>query len=262
MNTPLTIGILGGMSWESTSLYYSKLNQLFNRKLGGVHSAPVLIDSLEFHTIRQLQITENWSGAGRLLGEHARRLQDAGAEMIAMAVNTMHRVADAVEAAVSVPFVDIRACAVSALNRQGLKRPLLLGGSVVLQEDSFYVRYLKKHGIEVILPTPDERIKLDQIIFEEFPRQIFSDRAREYCYSIINRSVTARGSDSVILACTELPILFSPYIDENNGPRKPSIPIGAIQMPIVDTVLSHVEALASISLGPISSVEVATTPRS
>ena len=182
--------------------------------------------------------------------------------MIAMAVNTMHRVADAVEAAVSVPFVDIRACAVSALNRQGLKRPLLLGGSVVLQEDGFYVRYLKKHGIEVILPTPDERIKLDQIIFEEFPRQIFSDRAREYCYSIINRSVTARGSDSVILACTELPILFSPYIDENNGPRKPSIPIGAIQVPIVDTVLSHVEALASISLGRISSVEVATTPRS
>jgi aspartate racemase len=250
------------MSWESTSLYYSKLNQLFNRKLGGVHSAPVLIDSLEFHTIRQLQITENWSAAGRLLGEHARRLQDAGAEIIAMAVNTMHRVADAVEAAVSVPFVDIRACAVSALNRQGLKRPLLLGGSVVLQEDGFYVRYLKKHGIEVILPTPDERIKLDQIIFEEFPRQIFSDRAREYCYSIINRSVTARGSDSVILACTELPILFSPNIDENNGPRKSSIPIGAIQVPIVDTVLSHVEALASISLGRISNVEVATTPLS
>lgn len=251
MNTPLTIGLLGGMSWESTSLYYSKLNQLFNRKLGGVHSAPVLIDSLEFHTIRQLQITEDWSTAGRLLGEHARRLQDAGAEMIALAVNTMHRVADAVEAAVSVPFVDIRACAVSALNRQGLKRPLVLGGSVVLQEDGFYVQYLEKHGIEVILPTPDERIKLDQIIFEEFPRQIFSDRAREYCYSIVEKAVMARDCDSVILACTELPILFAPYINKNSPIKETSAPMGAIQVPIVDTVISHVEALASISLGRI-----------
>lgn len=254
MTKPLTIGLLGGMSWESTSLYYSKLNQLFNRKLGGVHSAPVLIDSLEFHTIRQLQITENWSEAGYLLGEHARRLQDAGAEIIALAVNTMHRVADAVEAAVSVPFVDIRACAVSALNQQGLKRPLVLGGSVVSQEDGFYVRYLKKYGIEVILPTHDERIRLDKIIFEEFPRQVFSEQAREYCYSIIDRSVTAQGSDSVILACTELPILLTPYTAENCTTTNATKPTGAIQVPIVDTVISHVEELVSRSLGRFSTL--------
>lgn len=247
MTAPVTIGLLGGMSWESTALYYSKLNQAFNRRLGGVHSAPVLIDSLEFHQIRQLQLAEDWDTAGRLLAEHARRLEDAGAGLIAMAVNTMHRVADAVENAVNVPFIDIRACAVSELERRGLKKPLLLGGSIVLQEDGFYVRYMRQMGIDVALPISEERSKLDQIIFEQFPRQIFSNEARDYCLSIIDRSKRSHDIDSVVLACTELPILFAPMLETVSDTNKATFLKNTIPLTVVDTVVSHVNELVTLS---------------
>ena len=253
MSAPLVIGLLGGMSWESTALYYARLNQAFSRHLGGVHSAPMLIDSFDFHQVRQLQLEQRWEQAGELLALHATRLQDAGAGMVALAVNTMHRVADAVRAAIDVPFVDIRECAVAHLEDRKLKRPLLLGGSSVLEHRGFYTEYLRERGIEPTLPSPPQQRQLDHIIFEEFPRQIFSTQALAFCRQLCEAAQAAGEADCVLLACTELPILMKPLLTAQAS-RQGLPALGAANpMPLIDTVECHVAALTALSLGTTAS---------
>jgi aspartate racemase len=243
-----TIGILGGMSWESTALYYRLLNQRFNKRLGGVHSAPTLISSVDFNEIRQYQLSNQWDEAGAILSAHARSLEHAGAAAIAMAVNTMHRVASTVTEKLSIPFIDIRDTTLTHLVRKKYSNPLLLGTSFVTDPAGFYVQYFRSRAMTVHLPTPEESLALDRIIFEEFPVGVFSNESAQYCKALIQRHQADAGIDSVVLACTELPILFRHIanVDANNDLE--SVTLSRTSLPLVDTVVAHVDALVNASL--------------
>ncbi len=200
-----TIGLLGGMSWESSIEYERILNEEVRRRLGGTHSADLIIRSYDFATIERLQESGGWDAAGDLLAADAVRLQEMGAQLVLLCTNTMHKVADRIEAALAVPFLDLVDIAAGAVLEAGVDRVGLLGTRYTM-EDDFYRSRLQRHGIAVDVPEVDERTMVDRVIFGELVRGVISAESRDAFLAVIDRLVTG-GAGGIVAGCTEIELL-------------------------------------------------------
>lgn len=204
-----TIGIIGGMSWESTLPYYRRINELVHERLGGLHSARIVLVSVDFADIETLQAAGEWDEAGRRLAESARSLEAAGAECVVLATNTMHKVAPAIEDAVSIPLLHIVDATAAAVLREGLDVVGLLGTRFTMEEDYYRARLAESFGLAAIVPDEADREFVNRVIYEELCCGMLSSESREVFVEIIGR-LTDRGARGVILGCTEIPLLVTP----------------------------------------------------
>lgn len=203
-----TIGLIGGMSWESTLPYYRRINQLVQERLGGLHSARLVLVSVDFAEIEVLQTAGEWDEAGRQLAQAARSLEAAGAECVVLATNTMHKVADAIESAVGIPLLHIADTVAAAITREGLRTVGLLGTRFTMEQDFYRARLAESFGLSVLVPEAEEREMVNRVIYEELCCGIASDTSRAAFRDIIGRLV-ARGAEGIVLGCTEIPLLVS-----------------------------------------------------
>jgi aspartate racemase len=203
-----TIGLIGGMSFESTAVYYNLLNGMARAALGGLASAEILLHSVNFADIVALQQSGRWDEAGRHLAAIAARLERAGADCVLICTNTMHKVAGPVREAISVPLIDIIDETAAALASQAAKRPLLIATRYTM-EDGFYARQMAGHGIDVMLAPKEARDRIHAIIFDELCKGRIIDRSRADMLDIIE-AAKAEGADSIILGCTEICLLLDP----------------------------------------------------
>jgi aspartate racemase len=219
-----TIGLLGGMSWESSIEYERIINEAVRERLGGIHSADLLIRSYDFAAIEQLQETGEWGAAGRLLGEDAAALQRAGADLIVLCTNTMHRVADAIEAAITVPFLHIADATAGAVEKAGLRRVALLGTRYTMEED-FYRGRLEARGLEVLVPDEPDRTRVHDVVFDELVQGDIRATSRAAYLAVIDRLLAA-GAEGVIAGCTEIELLVTP--DDVTCPYFPTTRLHAL----------------------------------
>ena len=225
-----TIGLIGGMSWESTAHYYAILNSETAAQLGGLHSAPVVVHSLDFAPIEALQRAGDWNGAGTILAGIAKSLEAQGAGIIGLSTNTMHICAPQIVAGLGVPFIHIAAPTADALLADGIGRVGLLGTRFTM-EKRFYIDELENRGLDVIVPDVGIT-NLNGIIYEELCLGIVRDESRRFYVDAINR-LKARGAEAVILGCTEIGML----IDDSVSP-----------LPTYDTTELHAKALVAAAL--------------
>lgn len=204
-----TIGLLGGMSWESTILYYQLLNEGVRERLGGLHSARILMNSVDFAEIEQFQVNGQWQEAGSLLGQHAAGLQQAGADMILICTNLMHKVAPMVEEQIEVPLLHIADATGRAIEKQGLKKVGLLGARYTMEEGFYRDRLKEKFNLDVIIPDAEARDYVHRVIFDELCQGQFIETARNNYLEIIDQ-LREQGAEGVILGCTEIPLLVRP----------------------------------------------------
>ena len=203
-----TIGLLGGMSWESTLPYYRVVNEVVRQRLGGLHSARVILFSVDFHEIEQLQRDGDWERAGQLLADAARSLQAAGADFLVLCTNTMHRVAAAIESAVAIPLLHIADPTALAIKRSGCSKVALLGTRFTMEEDFYKQRLIEDHRLEVLIPELADREIVHRVIYDELCLGLTSATSREE-YRRIMKKLIARGAEAIILGCTELSLLVS-----------------------------------------------------
>jgi aspartate racemase len=202
------IGLLGGMSWESSIEYERLINTEVRARLGGAHSADLLVRSYDFARIEALQEAGRWDDAGRLLATDAVRLQDAGAALIVLCTNTMHRVAPAIEAALDVPFLHLADVTASAVVERGVNTVALLGTRHTM-ELPFYRDRLTAHGLRVVVPDELARSQVHRVIYDELVRGIVTDASRDTYLGIIE-GLVAQGAEGVIAGCTEIELLVGP----------------------------------------------------
>jgi len=217
-----TIGLIGGMSWYSSAEYYKVVNAEVQRRLGGHHSARLVMVSLDFDEVRALQLAEDWAGAGRLLADAGRRLEAAGAEIVLIATNLMHKVADDVETAVSVPLLHIGDAVGRAAAAAGHRTVGLIGTKWVMDE-SFYADRLGRHDVAVVVPPEKDREMIDRVIFDELTQGVVSDVSRRR-YVRVLEELAVQGAEAVVLACTEIELLVHP----GDGP-----------LPLIDSMRTH-----------------------
>ncbi|TKW67801.1 MAG: aspartate/glutamate racemase family protein [Paracoccus denitrificans] len=225
------IGILGGMSWVSTAHYYATLNRMVAKRMGGLHSARILLHSVDFAPIAQMQADEDWQGAGEVLAEAARGLEAAGAGSLLIAANTMHLVADQVAAAVKLPLIHIADATASAIAASGLTRPGLIATAYTMDR-RFYRDRLEAAGLSPVLPDTQARERIHRIIFDELVRDEIRDESRRY-YEQVAEGLISAGADCIILGCTEVGLLL-------NAQNVPA--------PVFDTVEIHCRAAMEAAL--------------
>ncbi|MFC3077580.1 aspartate/glutamate racemase family protein [Phenylobacterium terrae] len=226
-----TLGLIGGMSAESTVIYYQLLNRLVRERLGGLHSASLVMASLDFAPIARMQADGAWDEAGALLAASARTLEAAGAQAVLICANTMHLVAGAVQAAVSVPLIHIADATADALTAAGARRPLLLATRFTM-EKAFYRERLAARGLEALVPEPAERERLHAIIYDELCVGVVSAKSKAAVLSMI-AAAQGQGADSVIFGCTEIGLLISQ---------------AELDLPAFDTTEIHARAAVDFSL--------------
>jgi aspartate racemase len=203
-----TIGLLGGMSWESTALYYRLINEAVKQRLGGLHSAPMIVNSVDFHYIEELQREARWEEAGRLLGEQAQAVERAGASMLVLCTNTMHKVAPTIERAISIPLLHIADTTASAITSAGISKVGLLGTRFTMEQD-FYVGRLQEHGLDVLVPDAGGRDLVHRVIYDELCLGRVRPESRERYREVI-AGLVARGAQGILLGCTEITMLVGP----------------------------------------------------
>lgn len=218
-----TIGLLGGMSWESTIPYYRLINEGVKQQLGGLHSAKILLHSVDFHEIEACQSSGDWQKSGDILAQAAIGLQQAGAEGIVLCTNTMHKVAEAIETACDVPFLHIADATGRAISQQKMTNVALLGTRYTMEQDFYRGRLQQEFGITTLIPEQDERQKINQIIFDELCLGEFSDASRDYYLSVIE-TLAGQGAEGVIFGCTEIGLL---------------VPTALSPLPVFDTAAIH-----------------------
>ncbi|KAA8999962.1 aspartate/glutamate racemase family protein [Affinibrenneria salicis] len=226
------LGLIGGMSWESTIPYYRIINEHVKQQLGGLHSARIILYSVDFHSIEQLQSTGNWSQAGVELANAALALKKAGAEAIVICTNTMHKVAPDVEAACGLPLLHIADATAQQIKEQRLSKVGLLGTRYTMEQDFYRQRIIRRHGIEVITPDEAQRATLNQIIFQELCLGKITESSRERVKQMIAQ-LQLQGAEGIILGCTEIPLLIS---------------AGDADIPLFDTTTLHAQAAARFAL--------------
>lgn len=202
------IGVLGGMSWESTQGYYRALNDGVKAALGGLHSAKIVLISVDFAEIEAMQQLGHWEAAGELLASAAQRVEGAGADCLLIATNTMHKVAPAVERAITIPLLHIADATAEQLQADGVRRVGLLGTRFTMEQDFYLGRLEERFGIEVVVPNQTERDIVHRVIFEELCQGRIDDTSRQHYLTIID-SLYAQGAQAVILGCTEIAMLVS-----------------------------------------------------
>ncbi|MFJ2974376.1 aspartate/glutamate racemase [Kluyvera sp. NPDC087067] len=218
-----TIGLLGGMSWESTIPYYRLINEGVKQQLGGLHSAQILLHSVDFHEIELCQSQGDWQKAGEILAQAAVGLQQAGAEGIVLCTNTMHKVADAIETACDVPFLHIADATGRAISEQNMSNVALLGTRYTMEQDFYRGRLQQEFGISTLIPEQNERQKINQIIFDELCLGEFSEASRDYYLGVIDE-LARQGAEGVIFGCTEIGLL---------------VPAQLSPLPVFDTAAIH-----------------------
>jgi aspartate racemase len=227
-----TLGLIGGMSAESTTVYYQTINRLVRERLGGLHSAALVLWSLDFAPIAELQSMDDWDATGSILADAARRLEGAGAQAVLICANTMHLNASQVQAAVSAPVIHIGDATASALKARGVTRALLLGTRFTM-EKPFYAERLEAAGLGVLTPGKADRDRLHAIIYDELVVGVISEASRAVVLEMIERGHEA-GADGVIFGCTEIGLLLDPT---------------KMSLPTVDTAVAHCEAAVAFALG-------------
>ena len=210
------IGVLGGMSWESTQGYYRALNEGVKAALGGFHSAKIVMVSVDFAEIEALQQQGDWHAAGELLASAAQSVERAGADCLLIATNTMHKVAPAIEQAVTIPLLHIADATAEQLTADGITRVGLLGTRFTMEQDFYIGRLEKQFGIEVVVPDQSERDTIHRVIFDELCQGRIEDVSRQRYLAIID-SLHAHGAQAVILGCTEIAMLV--------GQRDTTVPL-------------------------------------
>lgn len=229
MKTPMkTIGLIGGMSWESTVPYYRDINLVVKERLGGLHSARLILYSVDFHDIERLQHAGRWDEAGDMLADAAASLAAAGADFLVVCTNTMHKVAGAIEQAVSIPLLHIADPTAEAITQAGFRRVGLLGTRFTMEQDFYRSRLESAHGIEVLVPPQDDREDVHRIIYDELCLGVIAEPSREIYRGVIARLVE-RGAEAVILGCTEIGLL----VGESDSP-----------IPLFDTTRLHARSAA------------------
>jgi aspartate racemase len=226
-----TIGLLGGMSWESSALYYQLLNEMVRDRLGGLHSARCLLLSVDFSVIERLQIAGDWAGAGEVLAADAKTLEAAGADLVLLCTNTMHKVAATVESALTVPLLHIGDVTADAVRAAGLGRVGLLATAYTM-EQPFLTDRLAARGLHVLVPDPVDRAMVHRVIYEELCLGIVREESRAAYQAVIERLV-AEGAEGVILGCTEIELLVSQ---------------ADVDVPVFPTTRLHVEAAVAAAL--------------
>ena len=227
-----TLGIIGGMSWESTQSYYRLINEGIKAKLGNLHSADLLIHSVDFAPIGELQAQGKWEELGDVMVNSGKRLQAAGAQGLLIATNTMHKVAEQVQAATNLPLIHIADTTADAIKQQGLTKIALLGTQFTMTED-FYKQRLMDAGVQVLIPNTDARAEVHRIIYNELCQGQLLASSRQYYTQVINE-LAAQGAEGVILGCTEIGLLIS----QADSP-----------IPVFDTTAIHAAAAVQFLLG-------------
>ncbi|MEO4175003.1 aspartate/glutamate racemase family protein [Acinetobacter pittii] len=226
-----TIGLLGGMSWESTALYYQQINRMVQNKLGKLHSAKIILNSVDFEEIAALQSKGLWQEAGAYLAEQAQNLEKAGADCILVCTNTMHKVAAQIEESITIPLLHIADATAKEILSQNIGKVALLGTAFTMEQD-FYKARLQDYGIDVIIPNEEDRKTVHRIIYEELCLGVINPDSQQKYIAIVERLI-AEGTQGIILGCTEICMLI--------GELKFSVPL-------FDTTTIHAKEAVSFSL--------------
>ena len=227
-----TIGLLGGMSWESTVPYYQIINRTIAEKLGGLHSANLLLYSVDFAEVERLQHADRWVEAGSFLADAAFSLQGAGADFLVLCTNTMHRVAPEIEARIQIPLLHIADPTAQAIQTSGFSTVGLLGTSFTMEQDFYRGRLESKFGLSVHVPEPTSRKLVHEVIYSELCRGVISEHSREDFQQVVSELV-GMGAEAVILGCTEIGLLLQP---------------GDVSVPLFDTTELHAKAAGLFAL--------------
>lgn len=226
-----TIGLIGGITWLSTLDYYRLINQKINEQLGGVHSAQILLSSVDFNEVKRLTLADDWNGLANMMSREANRLQQAGANCILIGANTMHNIAEAVQASIRIPLINIAVETGKEIQKLKIKKVALLGTRYTMQLP-FYKNVLAKQGIETIVPNEADMESINTAIYEEMGKGIFLPERKTEIIRIIHE-LKNEGAEAVILGCTEIPILIK---QEDSS------------IPVFDTVAIHVDAAVRFAL--------------
>ena len=226
-----TIGLLGGMSWESTVTYYQVINQVVKERLGGLHSARCVLYSVDFDEIERCQSAGDWQRSGELLKQAAQALERAGAELLLICTNTMHKVYDIVQSGVGVPILHIADLTCSTIQAQRIQRIALLGTRYTMEED-FYKKRLTDHGLEVLIPGEADRRAINRTIFQELCQGVISPASKALFLRVLD-DLKAAGAQGAILGCTEIGLLIRQ---------------SDTSLPLFDTTMIHAKAAAEIAL--------------
>ncbi len=226
-----TIGLLGGMSWQSTVEYYRIINERIEQELGGHHSAQILISSVDFDPLVALAHEDRWMEIASRLNDEARKLQQAGADFFLIGTNSIHRVADEICEGIDIPLLHIVDATAAAINDAGITKVALLGTAFVMN-DAFYPEILSRHSIDTLIPEETDRKSIHRIIFEELVHGTTTDPSRKEFLRIID-DLKHEGAEGVILGCTEIPLLVKQE---------------QVSIPVFDTTTIHAEAAAQMAL--------------
>ncbi len=227
-----TIGLIGGMSWESSLEYYRIINEHIKEKLGGLHSAKSLMYSVDFDEVEKLQHQGNWKEATKLMIDAAKRLEKGGADFVVMCTNTMHKMADDVQDSIEIPLLHIADATAEKIKARGLKKIGLLGTKFTMEEDFYKGRLIKKHGLEVLIPDEKHRQIIHDVIYHELCMGKTNQSSKDQFIRIIKKLVD-NGAEAVILGCTEIPLL----IQQKD-----------VKVLLLDTTRIHAENAAEYSL--------------
>lgn len=227
-----TIGLIGGMSWESSSEYYRILNETVKKTLGGLHSAKCIMYSVDFGEIVEIHENGRWDEVGRIIADIALILERGGADFIVICTNTMHKMTDIIESNISIPLLHIADATGEKIVERGMKTVGLLGTKFTMEEDFYKGRLKRNFNIETIIPTEDERTVVNDIIYNELCLGVFNEDSRTAMKQIIH-SLADRGAEGIILGCTEIPLL----IEEKDSP-----------VPIFNTTKIHSQAAVRLAL--------------
>ncbi len=227
-----TIGLLGGMSWESTMLYYRWINEGVKRKLGGLHSARIAMVSLDFQEIEELQRGNRWEEAGAVLAEAAQQVEAAGADFLLLCTNTMHKVAPQIESALRIPLLHIADATAERIKARGIRTVGLLGTRFTMEEDFYAGRLAEKHGLQVLVPPREDREIVHRVIYEELVLGIVKESSRAEYLRIIH-DLHERGAEGVIEGCTEIVML----VQQEHTP-----------IPLFDTTAIHAQKAVELAL--------------
>ena len=227
-----TIGLLGGMSWESTRIYYRELNQRINQQLGGLHSAQMVMINVDFAPIEQLMQQGQWSTIGDLLTAHCTKLEQAGADFLVIATNTMHKLAPQIESQLSIPLLHIADVVGRSLQAQGVTTVGLLGTGFTMAEDFYKNRLQENFAIDTLVPNQQDRDLVDRVVFTELCHGVIKPESKQAYLKIMDQ-LAAQGAQAIILGCTEICLLVQPTDTE---------------IPLLDATEAHIQAAVDQAL--------------
>lgn len=231
-----TIGLIGGMSWESSSEYYRLINQQIRLKLGGLHSAKIIMISLDFAEIEKLQREGKWQEAGNILISAAQKIEKGGADFLLLCTNTMHKLADEVQAKITIPLLHIADVTAQTIQQQKIRHVGLLGTKFTMEQDFYRKRLIDRFGIKVTIPDQDDRQAIHDIIYQELCLGQIQSKSRQQYKNIINKLI-ANGAAAIILGCTEIMLLIKP---------------SDVSVPLFNTTEIHVKSAVEQAISSLS----------